>query len=174
MSNVAYINVLPLPVDIQALVPYGLTADACSRTELLQTLNHVLFLTLTRLEEVTGFICPERDRLSLSERYDMREQIRQDDIIMLNLRPAILAAADAIDYIEEEQRLSKRFPGAITRICDRYSVMIDVIHNDRGTDFQRARHDGFTQVPMSQVPRADHMPRRSNRVKKQREFYYGF
>jgi hypothetical protein len=164
-----YFNVLSMPVDIRCLAPYGLDVeDVFTVRDLLATMNHVLFLTLERLETVTGYIGPEVCQLDITQLCTMREKIRSDDVLMFQLKPAIEAAGEAIDWYEEDERLKKQFDGALTRVCNKYPVMIHVIHNSRPTEveFQRARHSCFTQVT------ADHVPRRSSRVRRQTEFYY--
>ena len=153
-----YFNTLPLPVDTKCLVPYGLPADdVFSVAELREVISHVLFLTLQRLETISGRIFSELCQLDYSSRCDLRENIRQDDILMLELKPAFETAAASIDYLEEQLREDKGFPDVISRMCDKFPGLIDVFHNNRGDDF---------------IKHVVHIPRRSCRVKRQTQFYY--
>jgi hypothetical protein len=147
-----YSTVFPMPIDCSILDSFGLPEEFTLH-DLRGVTSHVLFLIITSMEKVLGCTYIEMKYIESSDRIN---QFKSDFHLMKNLRPALLVATSAVDYMEKH--LSRDIDPSLKRILNCYPIISDVINNSY----------------VDELELFEPVARRSTRARKQTEFYYGY
>ena len=150
-----------MPVDIEPRHQYGLPHEFTPR-DIRSVNSTLLFKIICRIEEVLGCLFFEMPREVAHVNGPLfRNKIRGDNILMTQLRPAFVLSCCVTDYIwglglwDTNSVLPS--PHTMQEYIDSYPALAHLIY------------DSPDYLAYSTT-----FPRRSPRVKKQREFYYGF